>query len=198
MKNRVVTTLVAFMYLSLSFFAVSVQAKSQAQTDTESSKSQSCQFDIKFFAKPIKKNQKIALAPNISMELAQYVATKVESDIKIASNVICQHLIGHSYTGTEQEFTSFIENGINGLLKAGFKDLQYTLVGDNDATYRGKLDNIEYTFTGDNNGNKQVIHNLTILDKKQNQVITISVSGNERVADKIKEEYTNLVESFSL
>ena len=62
----------------------------------------------------------------------------------------------------------------------------------------GSLDYMEYIFTGDIGGNKQVIHNLAVLDKANNQVITLSVSGNEKVTQEIKDEYHRLVSSFSL
>lgn len=155
-----------------------------------------CQFDIEFATKAKQKSQAIKASPTVTMKLKQFVATKSLKGAKIASNVMCQHLIGHAYTGSEQEFASFIDNGIKGLLKAGLEDLQFTRVGTNDAAYKGELANMEYIFTGDNSGNKQVIHNLAVLDKSNNQVITISVSGNEKVANEIKSEYQRLVNSF--
>ncbi|MBE3672539.1 hypothetical protein [Pseudoalteromonas distincta] len=155
-----------------------------------------CQFDIKFASKAQQKNQSIQASPTVSMDLTQFIATKVVESARIASNVTCQHLIGHTYTGSQQEWAGFIDSGIKGLLKAGVTDIQFTKVGANDAAYKGTLDNMEYVFTGDNGGNKQVIHNLTVLDKPNNQVITLSVSGNEKVAQEIKDEYQRLVASF--
>jgi len=155
-----------------------------------------CKFDIKFASMPKQKNQNIQASPTVSMDLTQFVATQTIKSADIASNVTCQHLVGHSYTGSQQEWTGFIDSGIKGLIKAGVTDIQFTKVGADDAAYKGTLDNIEYVFTGDNGGNKQVIHNLAVLDKAKNQVITLSVSGNEKVTQEIKDEYLRLVNSF--
>lgn len=180
-----------------------VGAKLAGATETDTHKTNApetannaCKFDIKFASKPQQKNQSIQASPTVSMDLTQFVAKQTKQGAVIASNVTCQHLIGHSYTGSQQEWAGFIDSGIKGLIKAGVADIQFTKVGENDAAYKGPLDNMEYIFTGDNGGNKQVIHNLTVLDKANNQVITLSVSGNEKVTQEIKDEYQRLVNSF--
>lgn len=155
-----------------------------------------CKFDIKFASKPQQKNQSIQASPTVSMDLTQFVAKQTKQGAVIASNVTCQHLIGHRYSGSEQEWAGFIDSGIKGLIQAGVAGIQFTKVGTNDAAYKGEMANMEYMFTGDNGGNKQVIHNLTVLDKANNQVITLSVSGNEKVTQEIKDEYQRLVNSF--
>ncbi|WP_404341341.1 hypothetical protein [Pseudoalteromonas mariniglutinosa] len=160
-------------------------------------KSEACEFDIKFASKPEQNKQTVQASPTVTMQIEQFLAKKSIKGANIASNVICQHLTGHAYTGSEQEWAGFIDNGIKGLIKAGVKDLQFTKIGENDATYKGDLAHMEYVFTGDNGGNKQIIHNLAVLDKKNNQVITLSVSGNEKVASEIKDEYQRLVNSFT-
>ncbi len=157
-----------------------------------------CRFDIKFLTMPKIKKQTIDASPTVKLFLKQYLATQTRNGADIASNVMCQQLIGQQYTGSQQEWAGFIDNGIKGLLKAGVTDIQFTKVGDNDAAYKGPLGNIEYVFTGNNGGNKQVIHNLAVLDKANNQVITLSVSGNEKVTQEIQDEYKRLVNSFSL
>ncbi|MDP5213577.1 hypothetical protein ORJ66_11040 [Pseudoalteromonas tunicata] len=160
--------------------------------------SDACKFDIKFSSESTQRAQQLKIAPNVNLNLKQFIATKQVNAANISSNVICQQLIGQSYTGSEQEWQGFIKNGLDGLLKAGFKELQYTKVGTDDAVYQGGLDNMEYIFTGTIGVNKQIIHNLAVLDKKNNQVITLSVSGNEVVSQEIKEEYQRLIGSFSL
>jgi hypothetical protein len=164
----------------------------------EADANNTCKFNIKFSSDPQVKEQQLNVAPNVDLNLKQFVATKQVKAANISSNVICQQLVGQYYSGSEQEWQGFIKNGIQGLLKAGFKELQYTKVGSDDAAYTGSLDNMEYIFTGDISGNKQVIHNLAVLDKANNQVITLSVSGNEKVTQEIQDEYQRLVNSFSL
>lgn len=155
-----------------------------------------CKFDIKFSSDPKQKQQLLNVAPNVDLKLKQFVATQSVKGANIATNVMCQQLIGQQYTGSTQEWQGFINNALRGLVNGGFKDVQFTKVGTDDAAYKGTLDNMEYMFTGDNGGNKQVIHNLAVLDKANNQVITLSVSGNEKVTQEIKGEYQRLVNSF--
>ncbi|TMO04191.1 hypothetical protein [Pseudoalteromonas sp. S558] len=164
----------------------------------EASANNACKFDIKFLSDPKQKQQLLNVAPNVDLKLKQFIATKVVKGARVASNVMCQQLIGQQYTGSQQEWQGFINNALQGLLNGGFKDLKFTKVGSNDAAYKGTFDNMEYIFTGDNSGNKQVIYNLTVLDKPNNQVITLSVSGNEKVTQEIQNEYQRLVNSFSL
>ncbi len=183
------------MYKALLFTASLLVSGMVVANDSNDS---ACQFDIEFSSKPKENSQTVNASPSVTMDIKQFVATKVVKNAKIASNVMCQHLTGHAFTGSEGEFAQFIDNAIQGLLKAGFKDLKFTRVGADDATYKDDLTHLEYIFTGDKAGNKQVIHNLAVIDKKNNQVITISVSGNEKVSDEIKSEYTKLVNSFSL
>lgn len=166
------------------------------KTNAPETANNACKFDIKFASKPQQKNQSIQASPTVSMDLTQFVAKQTKQGAVIASNVICQHLMGHSYTGSQQEWAGFIDSGVKGLIKAGVTGVQFTKVGTDDAAYKGTLDNMEYIFTGDNGGNKQVIHNLAVLDKANNQVITLSVSGNEKVTQEIKDEYQRLVNSF--
>ncbi len=165
---------------------------------TKSQQDNACKFNIKFSSDPQVKEQQLNVAPNVDLKLKQFVAMQSVKGAKIATNVMCQQLIGQQYTGSQQEWQGFINNALNGLKNAGFESLSLTRVGSNDAIYKGELDNYEYIFAGDIGGNKQVIHNLAVLDKANNQVITLSVSGNEKVTQEIQDEYQRLVNSFSL
>lgn len=162
------------------------------------SANEACKFDIKFTSDPKLKEQTITVAPNVDLKIKQFISVQTVKDAKIADNVMCQQLIGQQYTGSADEWKGFINSAFQGLLNADFKDVKFTKVGTDDAAYKGTLANMEYTFTGNTGGNKQVIHNLAVLDKKNNQVITLSVSGNEKVSEEIKEEYFRLVSSFVL
>lgn len=160
--------------------------------------SEACNFNIKFSSEPKEKQQTLNISDGVDLNIKQFVSVKQIKAANIASNVTCQQLVGQKYTGSQQEWQGFVKNALQGLINAGFKNLQFTRVGQDDAVYEGKLENMEYSFTGAIDKNKQIIHNLAVLDKSNNQVVIISVSGNERVSDEIKEEYTNLVKSFSL
>ena len=189
------------VFLASSLFFAGIHSSFlQASTPLIQSQqgSEACSFDIKFSSAPKEKQQTLNISNGVDLNLKQFVSIKQIKAANIASNVTCQQLVGQKYTGSQQEWQGFVKNALQGLLNAGFKDLQFTRVGEDDAIYKGKLANMEYGFTGSVGGNKQVIHNLAVLDKSHNQVIIISVSGNEKVSDEIKDEFTQLVNSFSL
>eukprot|EP00493_Phyllostaurus_siculus_P022313 UN22645 len=131
----------------------------------ETQQDNACKFNIKFSSDPKQKQQLLNVAPNVDLKLKQFIAMQSVKGAKIATNVMCQQLIGQQYTGSQQEWQGFINNALNGLKNAGFENLSLTRVGSNDAIYKGELDNYEYIFAGDIGGNKQVIHNLAVLDK---------------------------------
>lgn len=155
-----------------------------------------CNIDIKFETKPAIKQQTVKVAEGIDLFMTQMLATKSSDGAKIASNLICQKMIGTSYTGTEQEWQYFLESALKGLLAAGFKDVQVTAITATDKIYKGAFGNVEYSFVGVRAENKQHFYNLAILDKINNTVYTLSVSGNERAQAKIKNEFERMVNSL--
>lgn len=156
-----------------------------------------CDNAIEFTAEAKVQHQHIPLSPTVSMDLTQQVAQqRFNKVVVVASNMVCQKLTGAAYTGSAQEWKKFIDSAINGLLKAGFKDLSFTAVGSDDKVYQGKLDHQEYILIGNTGGNIQHIHNLAVLDKSKNTVYTLSVSGNEKAQDAVKTEFKRLVGSF--
>lgn len=195
MKLKTSLLLCALAFANLN--AAYAQA-SNAKVLSASSSDNSCKFDVSFNTDPQVKEQTMNVSQGVELKLKQYIAVRTERGANIASNVICQHLIGQQYTGSQEEWKGFINTAVQGMMQHGFKDLKFTKVGTDDAAYKGQYPNFEYTFTGDIGGNKQIIHNLAVLDKKNNQVITFSVSGNEKVESEIKSDYQQLINSFSL
>ncbi|WP_042150688.1 MULTISPECIES: hypothetical protein [unclassified Pseudoalteromonas] len=157
-----------------------------------------CEINVDFVTNAKEKQQVIPASKDVSIYIKQMLAVHSSSGVKIASNAICQKLSGASYTGSEQEWQSFISSAVNGLLKANYTDLQITMVGEDDKVYQGKLAHKEYIFTGSVPGNKQHIYNLAVLDKSNNTVYTMSVSGNERAVREVKSEFSRLIKSFKL
>lgn len=174
---------IGFVALTLLFTTLKVNA-------------QSCLFDVDFVSKAQHKTQSLSVTEMVSLELSQYVAKQVVSNAAIVSNVTCQKFIGHQYSGSQEEWAGFVKSALDGLIKAGFTDLQFTRVGTDESIYQGKLDNLQYRISGDIGGNQQIIQNLTLLDKAKNQVYTLSVSGNEKVKSEIEHEFARLVASF--
>jgi len=157
-----------------------------------------CDLKVDFVTNAKEKQQVIPASKDVSIHIKQMLAVQSKDGVKIASNAICQKLSGANYTGSEQEWQSFISSAVNGLLKAKYKDLQITMVGGGDKVYQGKLAHKEYIFTGSVPGNKQYIYNLAVLDKSENTVYTLSVSGNESAIEKVQSEFSRLVDSFKL
>ncbi|MCK8132668.1 hypothetical protein [Pseudoalteromonas sp. 2CM28B] len=195
MKLKTSLLLCALAFANLN--AAYAQA-SNAKVLSASSSDNSCKFDVSFNTDPQVKEQTMNVSQGVELKLKQYIAVRTHRGANIASNVICQHLVGQQYTGSQEEWKGFINTAVQGMMQHGFKDLKFTKVGTDDAAYKGQYPNFEYTFTGDIGGNKQIIHNLAVLDKKNNQVITFSVSGNEKVESEIKSDYQQLINSFSL
>ena len=198
MKLQPALIFCALVFINSSVGLNNANANEQNTQVLSDNSGNSCKFDVSFASDPTVKKQTIKVSQGVELKLKQYVAVRNEKGANIASNVICQHLIGQQYTGSQEEWKGFINTAVQGMLQHGFKDLQFTKVGTDDAIYKGQYPNYEYTFTGDIDGNKQIIHNLAVLDKKNNQVITFSVSGNEKVKSNIKTDYENLINSFSL
>lgn len=193
LKTSLLLCALAFANLNAAYAqALNVKVLSASSSDN------SCKFDVSFNTDPQVKEQTMNVSQGVELKLKQYIAVRTHRGANIASNVICQHLVGQQYTGSQEEWKGFINTAVQGMMQHGFKDLKFTKVGTDDAAYKGQYPNFEYTFTGDIGGNKQIIHNLAVLDKKNNQVITFSVSGNEKVESEIKSDYQQLINSFSL
>lgn len=198
MKLQPALILCALIFVNSSLGLKTVHAEESGGKDISEISDKSCKFDVSFLTDPSVKEQTINISKGVELKLKQYVAVRTKNGANIASNVICQHLIGQQYTGSQEEWKGFLNTAVQGMIQHGFKDLKFTKVGTDDAIYKGQYPNYEYTFTGDIGGNKQIIHNLAVLDKANNQVITFSVSGNEKVESVIKKDYENLINSFSL
>jgi len=161
---------------------------------------QVCLLNLDLDTKPKNKSQMLNFGDNIHMQLTNTVAIKERKSARIASNITCQQLIGASYTGSDEEWANFFDSAFQGMLKANFKDIQFTLVGEEDKSFHSTFTHDfivkEYIFTADAGGNKQIIKNLALLDKANNSVYTFSVSGNKIVEAEISEEFTRLVASI--
>ena len=182
--------------LVITTFALSNVVSAEQALFTE----QVCLLSIKLDTKPTNKNQMLNFDDNIHMQLTNSVAIKERKSARIASNITCQQLTGASYTGSDEEWVKFFDSAFQGMLKANFKDIQFTLVGEADKIFKPDFVNDymvkEYFFNADAGGNKQIIKNLALLDKANNSVYTFSVSGNEIVEAEIIEEFNRLVASI--
>lgn len=159
-----------------------------------------CNLDIKFKTKPASKSQVLKLDANNSLEMNQLLATKGSSiGAKIASNVICQKLIGENkYTGTDAEWAQFIKQALEGMKRSGVTNLRLELTGQEAYVYNGELDNKEYKILGEFKGGKQVFHNLVLLDKANNIAYTVTVSGFHKAEKEIEAEFVRLIEMMKM
>jgi hypothetical protein len=158
-----------------------------------------CQARLQFVTAVEKKRQELQLTPDVSMVMSQFLSLqRTKRGTKVVSNVICQQLSGANYSGSQQEWTQFIDQAVTGMKKSSGKKMQLVLVGEKDKLFHQDIDNREYTLYGEFKGSKQVIYNLAVLDKPNNTVYTFSVSGSKRYNDAILEEYQRIIASFSL
>jgi len=194
LTQAIKSTLLSLLFIAV--FALSNVASAVPASFTE----QICLLNLELDTKPTNKSQTLNFDDNIHMQLTNTVAIKEMKSARIASNITCQQLTGASYTGSDAEWAKFFDSAFQGMLKANFKDIQFTLVGEEDKSFHSTFANDfvvkEYIFTADAGGNKQIIKNLALLDKANNSVYTFSVSGNEIVEAEISEEFTRLVASI--
>jgi hypothetical protein len=168
-----------------------------------------CLLNVDFEKKPRTRKQALNLSATVQMAITNKIAVNKSFKAPIATNVSCQQLMGASYTGSKAEWAKFFDSALTGLVKSGAKALEFTFVGDNEMVFNGLPTELiqskelvssliakEYTFTGNVGGNKQVIRNLALLDKKNNTLYTFSVSGNEQVSSETAQEFTRLVKSI--
>lgn len=149
-------------------------------------------------SKPETKQQVVKLNEKINLHLTQIISLHSNKGARVAVNAICQYLEGAKYTGSEQEWKQYIDNGLNGLLKAGYKDIELTLATDEGTLFTSEHASIEYSFAANKDGNKQVIYNLAVLDKNKNQLHSVSVSGNERIKSAVYQEFKRVLNTFEL
>lgn len=142
------------------------------------------------------KNQKVALSDSVNLEINQYLFVETYKAARIAKNLICQKIDGASYTGKSDEWTKFFRSALDGLVKAKYENVQFTLVGIDERSYVSENSSQEYVFQGTKDDNEQVIYNLAVLSENKQSLLTISVSGNIAEKEQIQKEYQKLVTSL--
>lgn len=192
------------LFLSLSSFeneaneSTVVNTLKQQKPVTEFS-SQVCNAQLDFVNSPTQSQQQFQLSETVSMILSHYLTSySSRFGAKVATNVICQTLIGSQYSGSEQEWLQFIQQATSSVKKSGGKDMRLVLVGEKEKLFNQKLNNKEYKFYGEFNELKQTFYNVAILDKNHKSVYIISVSGSVRAEKAIKEEFIRVISSFKL
>jgi hypothetical protein len=196
MQNHTHATVVDELKLSENSVSASVTSPALETTATVN---KVCQAQVSFTNKVQKKQQEVSLSADMSVSMSQFLS--VQSRMygnKVASNVICQQLVGGRYTGSSQEWSQFMESGITGLQKSSGTKIRVVDVGDEEKHFHQAIDHREYTFYGTFKGSKQVIYNVAILDKLNNTLYTLSVSGAEQLHSDILNEFKRLIKSFKL
>lgn len=174
----------------------------KALADQTGYNEQLCNVALAFTKKPKVKQQTLKLNATVTMVFTNALAINNNFSAKLASNVTCQQLTGANYTGSEAEWIKFFNSASQGLLKANYKQLTFTLVGENDKNFQIDLGKNfiakEYDYTGTIDGNKQLIKNLALLDKSKNTLYTFSVSGNELIESNVRLEFERLLASIKV
>ncbi|MDO6444328.1 hypothetical protein Q4493_00935 [Colwellia sp. 1_MG-2023] len=159
-------------------------------------KANNCNIKLALKEPIIKKVQNINLSSQVSLDLEQFLSYGNFDIYRIATNVICQKLSGTKYTGKIDEWQKFFDSALNGLLKEKYKEIKFTLVGNDDAVFKGRNISKEYIFHGDKDGNEQVIYNIAVMSENKQSLFTLSVSGNIAAEKEILSEYKRLVNSM--
>lgn len=154
-----------------------------------------CLVNVEFVNPPQVKHETHKLNESISLDMSQQLDVQTFGNIKVATNVTCQKLIGAKYTGSEQEWNNFIGTARKGLLATGHKDLKITVFPNDNELFDGKHQSLEYRFSGERAGNKQLIYNFAVLNKTQNTLYVFAVSGHENAKKEIEEEFSRLKKS---
>ncbi|MCP4990437.1 MAG: hypothetical protein GY928_31690 [Colwellia sp.] len=187
------------LVLGLAFMLASV-ATNKAIANQETYNQALCALVLNFSDKPKKKQQTLKLNATVSMALTNAIALNNSYAARIATNVSCQQLTGASYTGSHVEWAKFFDSATQGLIKASYKELEFTLVGSDEINFKSALAQEfvakEYDYIGTIGNNKQLIKNLALLDKKNNTLYTFSVSGNVMVESNVKLEFERLLASI--
>lgn len=158
-----------------------------------------CNARFETIGLPKLKKQNIKLNDKVSMEFEQNLTVlKSKYGANVVNNIICQTLNGAKYTGSDKEWAQFIQQASNGIKRNGGEKVRLELVGGGDKLFHLPVEHKEYKFIGRINNIKQTIYNLTILDKKNNSVLTISVSGADKGRKAVLAEYTRILNSIDL
>jgi len=153
-----------------------------------------CGNDIEFFMPGEfgKAEQTIEVSESVSVDLQRFLSKRNVDGYIIAANVSCQTLSGQKYTGSAEEWLKFFESGISTLSKNQYKDITFTIIGDNEAVIQNVDRAKEYVLVGQKGGDKQILKTLALLSSDMKSILTVSISGNEAIAEKIDNLFFNL------
>jgi hypothetical protein len=183
-----------------SVFMIGLLSPNNAFANQATYKQPLCDLVFDFSDKPKIKQQTLKLNATVTMVFTNALALKDGLAARIATNVTCQQLTGTSYTGSDAEWGKFFNSASQGLVKAGYTGLEFTLVGSADEIFQSPLAKQfmakEYSYTGTIGTNKQLINNLALLDKTTNTLYTFSVSGNVMVESNVRLEFERLLASI--
>ena len=169
-----------------------------AETESNKDVVQACDSFITFSADVQNAENTVKVSESVAIAMKQFYSKTTVDGYKVASNVICQQLSGVKYSGSTEEWQGFLNNTVAELMQKGGTDLQFMIVGSDDAIYQSAYDHKEYIIHGTFKKVDQIIYNLAVLDKKNNTLYTLSVSGGKVVNKEIKAEFKRLVKSFTL
>jgi endo-alpha-1,4-polygalactosaminidase (GH114 family) len=115
---------------------------------------------------------------------------------RIASNVSCQKLTKAKYTASEQEWQNVLKTNFKQLAEKGFKEVTLTPLVARDAIFNGEEQSREYVMKAAHDNDTQVFYLANILNKSQNTLYTVMISGNINVMTEVKTEYQRILASL--
>ncbi len=136
------------------------------------------------------------LSETVQLKYLRTIIVEKDKGIELAANITCQSLTGASYTGSPEEWSQYFDGTFKALIKAGYKDLKVTRLGGEERLYKNDSGQ-EFILYAVKDENAQVIMNLAWLSQDLKTLNSISVSGNERIQEKIESEYKQLVNQIN-
>jgi hypothetical protein len=193
--NSRLLVLMAFSIVILAWFMPTLSHAQQPSIEHNL-----CGLTVSFANQPKIKQQTLKLSETVTMEISNALAVNDSYGAIIATNISCQQLAGASYTGSAAEWAKFFNSANQGLINSGYKDIAVTFVGANDALVADALAKAyiskEYDYRATVGSNKQLIKNLALLDKANNTLYTLSVSGSRSIESNVRLEFERLLASI--
>jgi hypothetical protein len=132
----------------------------------------------------------------VSLFSKNYISVQVAKGARIASNVSCQKLTKAKYTASEQEWQNILKTNFQQLAEKGFREVTLSPLVAEDAFFKGEEQSREYIMKAVHNNATQVFYLANILNKSQNTLYTVMISGNISVMTEVKTEYQRVIASL--
>jgi hypothetical protein len=177
---------------SNTVWAVNQQNENQVLHNPE------CGINITFKKTPKITKLITALNEQVSLFSKNYINVKVMKGARIATNLSCQKLTKAKYTASEQEWQNILKTNFQQLAKKGFKEVTLTPLVAKNTFFKGQEQSREYFMEALHDSGSQVFYLANILNKTDDTLYTIMISGDASVTAGVKSEYQRVLLSLGV